>query len=202
MRVVTTPRRVPQRYHYPPLTNHIEWWCLRDRNITYADAGHLLWFDWNATDVPGRLRKLMRVERLRVWELEPGDLFECNGTQWAWGTDFSCLQILPSGYPALIHCHGPDMILLICGIIIFYIFIYANLVAFHKAYRYMKQSTQQYVDRKLRRNRGKVPMIRKNKHLPYLNAKNKNILDVPKLLQKGESSDFPPSYFEWDRFVA
>ena len=55
---------------------------------------------------------LLVVERFPAWELEPGDLFECNGTVWQWGVDYSCLHILPSGWPALVHCHGIEQVLL------------------------------------------------------------------------------------------
>lgn len=206
-RVVTTPLRLPHRYDYPPLTNHMEWWCLRDRNISYADAGHLLWLHWKKSEPRGeehagahaQIGKLMRVERLATWELEPGDLFECNGTVWSWGSDFSCLKILPSGWPALMHCHGPDTVLLVLGIILTFIFFYANMVAAYNACLYMRRSAKEYAKRKLKSNRKVVPMIRRDKMRPYNNMPDRSLLlEVPDLVHSRESSDFPASYF--DRF--
>ena len=202
IRVVVTPRRVPHHYDYPLLTNHMDWWCLRDRNISYAEAGHLLWLHWKpATHAPhAPTRKLLRVERLRTWEMEPGDMFECNGTVWAWGSDFSCLDILPTGWPALVHCHGPDAVLIVLGIILAFIFLYANLIAVYNAYLYMRRSSKEYVKRKTKKNRKIVPFVKKDTHRPYINMPDMKILEVRGLLVKGESSDFPTSYFEYDRF--
>ena len=199
VRVVTTPRRLPDNYDYPPLTNHLDWWCLRDRNNSYADAGHLLWFHWRENDQRhGEPNKLLRIERLQTYELEPGDLFECNGTVWAWGSDFSCLGILPSGWPALVHCHGPDAVLIVLVIILAFIFIYANMVAVYKAYLYIRRSAKDYAEKKLKIHRRVVPLVRKDTHRPYINMQNPAPLNVPTLIVKAESSDFPTSYF--DRF--
>ena len=193
IRVVTTPRRDPYHFDYPPRTNHMEWWCLRDRNISSAEAGHLLWLHWG-NEHTGAGNTLLRVERLRTWQLEPGDLFECNGTVWAWGSDFSCLQLLPSGWPALVHCHGPDNVLIVLGIILSFLFLYANMVAAYNASLYMKRSSKEYIKRK--RSRTTVPLLKKDKLRPYSNMPDKTLLEVQSLLVQDESSDFPTSYFE------
>ena len=83
-------------------------------------------------------------------------------------------------------------------IILGFIFLYANLVAAYNAYLYIRRSAKDYADKKLKRNRRQVPPVRKDAHRPYINMDNPEPLNVPTLLVKAESSDFPTSYF--DRF--
>ena len=142
--------------------------------------------------------RLLRVERLPVWELEPGDMFECNGTQWMWGEDFSCLQILPSGWPALLHCHGPDTFFIILITIAIFIFLYANLVGLYKGWEYIRASARKYRNRKLMMHRMEVPFIEKDHRRPYINTWDLSMLQKdPNKPSTVSSSEISSSYWRY-----
>ena len=194
IRVVTTPARAPFHHPVPPLTRHLEWWCLRDRHVTWTPAGHLLWLFGSrvntSPDTKNKSRdqdyksvaheeliKLLVVERFPSWELEPGDLFECNGSVWRWAEDYPCLKMLPNGWPALSHCHGFDRVLMIIVILITFIFIYCNTVAVQHIYYIARRAVKRYIKKK----RGpyvSVPMIPKNNKIPYKNIQNIKLLQA------------------------
>ena len=186
IRVVTTPARTPFHYPVPPLTKHLEWWCLRNRHVTWTAAGHLLWMfgtrvksrdqknetrDESLLVADEELVELMVVERFYSWELEPGDLFECNGTVWRWAEDYPCLKMLPNGWPALDHCHGKNLILMVIVIIVFFIFVYCNLLAGQHVYFVFMEAVNGYIQRK-RGPRVYIPMIPKDGSMPYSNMQD------------------------------
>lgn len=197
IRVVTTPARHPYHYPKPPLTDHLEWWCLRDRNITFVEAGHLLWFYGvrvNVTSPEPRPQLTSRppaslqvVERFPSWELERGDLFECNGTIWRWAYDYPCLKMLPTGWPALSHCHKRQGFLMILCILILFLFLYCNIMAAYHAYGIVKRACVRYINKK-RGPRVKVPLIPKDPRAPFSHMNDITML-VNKPSSESESSD-------------
>ena len=190
IRVVTTPARSPFHHQVPPHTRHMEWWCLRDRHVIWTAAGHLLWLfashvnrsrdlkndsDHDVSVAHEEHIKLLVVERYPSWELEPGDLFECNGSVWRWADDYPCLKILPNGWPAVHHCHGIESLFMITVILVFFIFLYCNLVAVQHVYFVARDAVKRYIRRK-RGPRVYIPMIPKDNKMPYRNIQDITLL--------------------------